>query len=707
MKRWIVLLLMTLAASAGATTFAPQQWATVTLADGSTLEIRTLNPVASAEGTALVLAETRDGDVVTEVAGHWFYAARSADGSWHPHTAVAGEGDVSVAPVQITSLNISAAAVSGNAPQRTPFRYDPAQGSFQQPLLVVRVAFANQDFLYSDADVAHLFFNAENSVQAYYREDSYGRFNIVPAEESSGIANDGVVQITLAGNHPDFGNGYSGNSQSLAKDVMTALAGQLDLSGYDRNQDGWLDPNELALVIMVAGYEQAYAGAATTHPRIWAHKATVYQASLAGEYIAEYAMFGEQHQDHLATIGILCHELGHLLFDLPDLYDTSGAGMGIGRWGLMGLGGWNREAGFAGERPAHMLAWSKQSAGFLQPQALVAGINDVKLQAVSDAADAVEVSLDEYRHGERLMLEHRRQSGFDAGLPGSGVLVTRINDRAGFGSLSMSSAGEQLLFIEEADGRQDLQDNRNLGEASDLFSSASGELLFSAQAGAVGGNSVQLLTVENGLVADLSLELASAPDGDNIGLDELPPNAVYGAYNGSATVQMTLNTGNATFADGVDFYALGDGYVVVSLVDASGSERMTAAAFSVTEGWNRLLWNAPVALVADSALTVVIQAQAYGNYAPFAIDAQGGASGLTMSEEDGVMTAVPFDLSARLLVQRPASVSPSDVDKNVDQPIDPAPAADSGSASASASGGGLFHPLWLLLLLVVRRKVAV
>ena len=56
-----------------------------------------------------------------------------------------------------------------------------------------------------------------------------------------------------------------------------------------------------------------------------------------------------------AKIGVCAHELGHLLFGFPDLYDTDDTSEGIGNWCLMAGGSWNG----GGDVPAHPSAWCK------------------------------------------------------------------------------------------------------------------------------------------------------------------------------------------------------------------------------------------------------------------------------------------------------------------------------------------------------------
>ncbi|UXD87087.1 M6 family metalloprotease domain-containing protein [Thalassolituus hydrocarboniclasticus] len=714
MIRWSFLLLLLCSAVSRAALLPALQWQQIRLSDDRVIEVM---PRADQHQ---LWVETRDGEALLEVNGYWYYAISSDDGllsageplvsgSPAPESVVHSAFHTFSAPAsRLSTSGISAFSTSVAAPQRKPFRYDVSASYYRQPLLVVRVAFADQAFIASDAEVAARFFGSEGSVQNYYRENSYQRFDIQPAREQNGVADDGIVSITLNSNHPDFGNGYGSNSQALVHDVLAQLGTQLDLNEYDRNGDQWLDPNELGVVFLIAGYEQAYAGAASSRPRIWAHKSTLYQGRLGDFYLAEYAMFGERHQTHLATIGVICHELGHLLFDLPDLYDNSGAGMGIGRWGLMGLGGWNRTAGAAGETPAHMLSWSKEQAGFIRPQIAVAGVNRVALRAVSDGDDALSIDLDKYRHGERLMLEHRRQSGYDQGLPGAGVLVSRINDRAGFGTLNVAQQEGRLLVIEEADGRDDLLSNNNLGEASDLFSSVSGQTLYSAVQGQDSSSgAVQLLQLQAGLVAELDVNLSAATVGDNLGLDELPPNAVWGEAGGSAQVLMTLavNDGVLSF-DGADLFALGSGRADLALyrsfVAGEGQDLLWQDSnFILQSGWNRLLLAEPVAAAGMNSVVLEIRVESLSGLAPLVTDEQGGLSGQTWVRQQSTDTyqSAHFDASARLLVsvEAQAEVIPPQI-------ADPGKSMD--AQSSSAAGGALIVLLPLLACAGRRRRTA-
>lgn len=703
-----LLLLVMLPASANAALQPLSQRVQISLADGQQWWVTT-------HGTENNLwVTTESGRDLVEQQGRWFYAAKDE----HGRRISSGELVLSHIPLAVMATNIAAMEPgfqlqqqSSDLPQRIPFRADGSR-FVRQPLLVVRVSFTNQGFRYSDAEIARSLFAEQDSVKQYFLENSYDNFEVVPVNENSGTANDGIVSVQLGSNHPDFGTGYGVQSQNLARTVLASLPSGLNLGAYDRNGDQWLDPNELAIVFLVAGYEQAYAGAGTSRPRIWAHKSSLYRGSYEGLQIGEYAMFGERHQDHQATIGIICHELGHLLFDLPDLYDRYGKSMGIGRWGLMGLGGWNSSAGHAGNKPAHMLAWSKEQVGFVHPGHAIEGYSTIRLRALSNAADVLEIPLDGYRHGQRLLLEHRRLQSFDAGLPGEGILMTRINDWVGYGPLGgqNDNVSQQLVDVEEADGSRDLDENRNRGDADDVFSSSQNTLIFSAVSPgpAAEQSAVELLRMETGLVADIDLRVASAVYGDNIGLDEVGPNEGFGVYGGAQQVIIKLPiSSDVVWLDGVDWYALGAGLVDVALYRDDpllGAEALRDdIGFSVAAGWNRLMLSQRLANNGFSHVFIKITARSSGDHQPLVIDTQGAASGDTrVRQSDGQFAVAPFDVSARLLVMNSDTLAAPDLGG---QGI---PISSAQGSSGSASGGALslvqWFSFWLLAVLVMRRR---
>src|SRR3990172_9249534 len=125
-----------------------------------------------------------------------------------------------------------------------------------------------------------------------------------------------------------------------------------------------------------------------------------------------------------SPIGVIAHEFGHDL-GLPDLYDTDGSSNGgVGEWDIMATGSWNGSP--RGTQPAHMTAWAKIKLGWLTPTVVTSALlgqsigraetNPVAFQLVIRTSSAG----DEY-----FLVENRQATGFDASLPGAGLLVLR------------------------------------------------------------------------------------------------------------------------------------------------------------------------------------------------------------------------------------------------------------------------------------------
>ena len=122
----------------------------------------------------------------------------------------------------------------------------------------------------------------------------------------------------------------------------------------------------------------------------------------------------------MSNISVMCHEFGHML-GLPDLYSKDARAEGLGVWCAM-----SNQSGNG--RPQHFSAWCKEQLGWLTPtiidprekQKLVLGPverSDKECYKVLLKPDG----------SEYLLLENRRQFGFDASLPSQGLLIWRVS----------------------------------------------------------------------------------------------------------------------------------------------------------------------------------------------------------------------------------------------------------------------------------------
>ena len=124
-----------------------------------------------------------------------------------------------------------------------------------------------------------------------------------------------------------------------------------------------------------------------------------------------------------SLVGTFCHELGHSLFNWPDLYDSGdldvqghtigGVASGIGDWCLMSRGiGQSRGAGIPAEKFTGPSGWIKVCQKWVEPTELRTGSHTLQPGAIAK----VPIDNDEY-----LLLENRiKGPGNDSDLPGNG-----------------------------------------------------------------------------------------------------------------------------------------------------------------------------------------------------------------------------------------------------------------------------------------------
>jgi immune inhibitor A len=297
----------------------------------------------------------------------------------------------------------------------------------------------------------------QKSLKEYYREVSYNQVNVI-GHVSDWIRLPKPYSYYVDG---DYGLGqYPTNAQKMVEDAVTLAKAQggIQWDKYDVNGDGMVD----ALSVVHAG-RGAELGNAND---IWSHKyQTTSRINLtANTYASSYLTVPED-----SKLGVIAHELGHLLFGWPDLYDAQTNGKrvteGLGSWCLMAAGSWNNN----GLTPCYPCAWCRHGQGWTDT------INIQKQQQI--VAKNIEDNQDTYRlwskgkmGPEYFMLENRQKVGFDGALPGEGIIIYHIDD-------NMPNNWDEdhlAVGLMQADGRRDLQEETgffggNQGDASDPY----------------------------------------------------------------------------------------------------------------------------------------------------------------------------------------------------------------------------------------------
>ena len=221
----------------------------------------------------------------------------------------------------------------------------------------------------------------------------------------------------------------------------------VDFSQYDNDNNGVVD----FIYIIYAGYAESEGAPSTT---MWPHNWNLISAlyfgysnmdeyyansasdfklpSFDGKLVNAYACSNELRKstDTRAGIGTICHEFSHVL-GLPDYYLTTSNPMvdqrnTPGAWSLMGYGNYLNN----GNTPPNYSVYDKYYLGWLEPEALS---KSQSLEIPADGETTYMISCDEkhveagaYRTDTVYYLENRQKEGWDAYLPGHGLLVWRV-----------------------------------------------------------------------------------------------------------------------------------------------------------------------------------------------------------------------------------------------------------------------------------------
>jgi immune inhibitor A len=330
----------------------------------------------------------------------------------------------------------------------------PLHGTLRVAVILSEFSDRQFDAGHDKAHFEQLFFSlgqiATGSVREYFREVTSGLVD---------ITGEVVGPLTLPRSLDSYANGESGmgwakpNAQTMARDAALAADQYLQFASYDNDHDGYVD----AFVVVHAGGGAEETG---NPDDIWSHKWVLDGGELPIDSTRIYAYLTVPED---SRIGVCCHELGHLIFGFPDLYDADGSSNGVGDWCLMGGGSW----GGGGLRPVHPSAWCKANQGWAHVENVTVS-GRISIPDVKTSRKVFRLWNNGGVNREYFLLENRQKSDFDAELPGNGLLIWHIDESVA----DNTNEARYMVALEQADGERTLEKpplTGNRGDAGDPY----------------------------------------------------------------------------------------------------------------------------------------------------------------------------------------------------------------------------------------------
>jgi M6 family metalloprotease-like protein len=255
-----------------------------------------------------------------------------------------------------------------------------------------------------------LFSKETSSLREYYRENSYGAYDVVGQV---------LGPVRVAGSMKDYAFEMGGNNDKVKKlieESVRELGKKTRLNDFDTHDgrgrpgsDGVLD-HLMVIYAEKTGEPQGFSP-------IWPHRGSM-DFDAGDVRVNSYVVI-----NHGAPLGVYVHEFGHDI-GLPDLYDRGYTSYGAGRWCVMAEGGW----GEGGAKPSHISAWGKARLGWIVPTIVSKSASGIAVASSSEKPFALKLPFGAVDSREYFLVENRRKVGFDESLPTEGLVIWHIDE---------------------------------------------------------------------------------------------------------------------------------------------------------------------------------------------------------------------------------------------------------------------------------------
>lgn len=278
---------------------------------------------------------------------------------------------------------------------------------------------------------------ATGSARDYFISQSDGQFT--PEFEVHGPIQLPKEMSYYGGNDK---NGNDSHPADMVTDACRIADREIDFREFDRDGDGVVDN----VFLFYAGRGEASGG---SDDSVWPHSSDIRYFGAEhlcdGKALGHYACTNELTASGIEGIGTFVHEFSHVL-GLPDLYSTEYTKVFTpGPFSVMDSGSYSNN----GKTPPNYSSFERYALGWISPE-ILAGPRNVELSDIT-FNEAVMIPTD--NPNDILFLENRQQYGWDAFLPGHGMIAWHVeyNSKRWADNAVNTSRLKQYVDIIEAD----------------------------------------------------------------------------------------------------------------------------------------------------------------------------------------------------------------------------------------------------------------
>lgn len=314
--------------------------------------------------------------------------------------------------------------------------------------LVIFIRFSGDANITQNFSTVEGMFNAptSSSVYNYFQNASYNQLSIVSHLYPEP---DGELILSYEDIHPrDYylpynsttnSAGYSDENERIRKERLLARATNYVLNSIpadlnlDYNNDGLIDN----ICYVVKGSPGNWSDL------LWPHRSSLYgeEIYINGKRVWDYNFLLEGNSGYFNT-STFCHEMFHTL-SAPDLYHytNQGATNQVGSWDLMESNS---------TPPQHSGAYMKMRYGhWVDDIEEITEPGTYTLNAIGATNQNIAYKIKSENPDQFYVLEYRNKNSnyFETGLPGSGLLIYRINTNCNSGGECSGNAGYNGVTI--------------------------------------------------------------------------------------------------------------------------------------------------------------------------------------------------------------------------------------------------------------------